>query len=171
MSAGIQNNNQTTNKFDDSFLLTPFSGPQLSGLELESWRQWTWGQISLKLALLPAANFNSGHSLFLLETSQMYLTMSFILKNYWNVTQNQYHFNALPTCKLKTIYQQHNRSCNTILILQCKIMQHNIGGTAQYWQGTQFQILVHFPRCTSRFFGEMVLWIPFNQTHEMNNCR
>ena len=107
MSAGIQNNTQTTNKFDDSFLLTPFSGPQASGIELESWWQWTWGQISLKLALLPAANFNSGHSLFLLETSQMYLTMSFLLKNYWNVTQNQYYFNALATCKLKTIYQQN----------------------------------------------------------------
>ena len=29
------------------------------------------------------------------------------------------------------------------LVLRCKIMQHNNGGTVQYWQRIQFQILVN----------------------------
>ena len=32
-------------------------------------------------------------------------------------------------------------------------MQHNSGGTVQYWQQIQFQILVHLLKGTSRFFG------------------
>ena len=52
----------------------------------------------------------------------------------------------------KTIFHQHSTSFNT-LALWCKIMQHNSGGTVQYWQQIQFQILVHLLKGTSRFFG------------------
>ena len=37
----------------------------------------------------------------------------------------------LPTRKLKTKFHRRNTSYNTTLMLQCKIMQHNNGGTVQ----------------------------------------
>ena len=38
----------------------------------------------------------------------------------------------LATCKLKTTFHQRNTSYNKTLVFQCKIMQHNSGGTVQY---------------------------------------
>ena len=55
----------------------------------------------------------------------------------------------------KTIFHRRNTSYNTTLVLWCKIMQHNSGGTVQYWQQTQFQILVNLPKWYIQiFFGE-----------------
>ena len=40
----------------------------------------------------------------------------------------------------------------TTLALWCKIMQHNSGGTVQYWQRTQSQILANLPKWYIQIF-------------------
>ena len=61
-----------------------------------------------------------------------------------NFTQNQYYFNVLPTHKLRQYFIAATQVATPVL--QCKIMQHNSDGTVQYWQQTQFQILVNLPK-------------------------
>ena len=41
---------------------------------------------------------------------------------------------------------------NTTLVLQCKMMQHNSGGTVKYWPRTQFQILLNLPKWYIQIF-------------------
>ena len=79
---------------------------------------------------------------------------------------------VLPTSKLKAIFHQSNTSCNTALVLQCKIMQLNFGGTKQYWLGTQLQILVNLPKWYIKIFlVNMLVGILINQTQKIDDCR
>ena len=79
---------------------------------------------------------------------------------------------VLPTRKLKAIFHQSNTSCNTALVLQCKIMQLNFGGTKQYWLGTQLQILVNLPKWYIKIFlVNMLVGILINQTQKIDDCR
>ena len=64
-----------------------------------------------------------------------------MITEFLNFTQNQYYFNVLRTRKLRQYFI--NTTQVTTLALRCKIMQHNSGGTVQYWQRIQFQVLVN----------------------------
>ena len=103
-------------------------------------------QISIKLALsllLPI----SIHNLFILETFQVYLTMSLLFGRVLKVLPKINNILMLLTSKLsKDNISLTDKSYNTTLVLQCKIMQPNSDGTVQYWQWTQFQILVNLPK-------------------------
>ena len=60
----------------------------------------------------------------------------------------------------------------TTLALWCKIMQHNSGGTVQYWQRTQFQILVNLPKWYIQIFlVKMVVEVLITLTQKINDCR
>ena len=86
--------------------------------------------------------------------------------------QNHYCFGKIPTGKLKSIFQRHNASYNTTLVLQCRIMQNNNGGTVQYWQRTQFKILVNLQKWYIHIFlVKMVVGILITLTRKINDCR
>ena len=58
------------------------------------------------------------------------------------------------------------------LVLRCKIMQHNNGGTVQYWQRIQFQILVNLLKWYIQIFlVKMVVEVLITLTQKINNCR
>ena len=63
---------------------------------------------------------------------------------------NQYYFNVLRTGKLRQYFIDTTQVAT--LALWYKIMQHNSGGTVQYWQQTEFQILVNFPKWYMQIF-------------------
>ena len=103
-----------------------------SGTFTFCWK-WRWGQISIKLALSSSAANSNSQTFFTWNTQGVFNYVSFIWESSKNVTQNEYYFNVLPTHKLKTIFHRRNTNYSTTMVLQWKIMQHNSGGTVQYW--------------------------------------
>ena len=103
--------------------------------------------------------------------------MSFCCKFLYSSTRNkliliidQYYFNVLQTGKLRQYFIDATQVAT--LALRCKIMQHNSGGTVQYWQQTQFQILVNFPKWyIQTFLVKMVVEVLITLTQKINDCR
>ena len=103
--------------------------------------------------------------------------MSFCCKFLYSSTRNkliliidQYYFNVLQTGKLRQYFIDATQVAT--LALRCKIMQHNSGGTVQYWQQTQFQILVNFPKWyVQTFLVKMVVEVLITLTQKINDCR
>ena len=75
----------------------------------------------------------------------------------------------LSTRKLKAVFQRGNWNYNTILVLQCKIMQHSTGGTIQYWRRTQFQILVKLLKWYTQTFLVKMVGILITQTQKIDD--
>ena len=69
----------------------------------------------------------------------------------------------------KTIFHRGNTSYNTGVAMQH--MQHSSGGTVQYWQRTQFQILVNLPKWYIQvFLVKMVAEVLITLTQKINDC-
>ena len=86
-------------------------------------------KLVLKLALSSAANYNSGHSLFLLETFQMYLTMSLLFgKNLKMLPKTNIFIFYLPlnqdSSKENNSVTQHKLQYNTGVTMQDNVAQH-----------------------------------------------
>ena len=70
----------------------------------------------------------------------------------------------------KRIFHRLNTSYNNGV--PAKIMQHNSGGTVQYWQRIQFQILVNLLKWyIQRFLVKMVVEVLITLTQKINDCR
>ena len=70
----------------------------------------------------------------------------------------------------KRIFHRLNTSYNNGVA--AKIMQHNSGGTVQYWQRIQFQILVNLLKWYIQIFlVKMVVEVLITLTQKINDCR
>ena len=100
--------------------------------------------------------------------------MSFCCKFLYSSTRNkliliidQYYFNVLQTGKLRQYFIDATQVAT--LALRCKIMQHNSGGTVQYWQQTQFQILVNLRKQYIQIFlVKMLVEVLITLTQKIN---
>ena len=103
--------------------------------------------------------------------------MSFCCKFLYSSTRNkliliidQYYFNVLQTGKLRQYFIDATQVAT--LALRCKIMQHNSGGTVQYWKRTQFQMLVNLPKWYIQIFlVKMLVEVLITLTQKINDCR
>ena len=103
--------------------------------------------------------------------------MSFYCKLLYSSTRNkliliidQYYFNVLRTGKLRQYFIDATQVAT--LALRCKIMQHSSGGTGQYWQPTQFQILLNLTKWYIQIFMvKMVVEVLITLTQKINDCR
>ena len=133
---------QTINKLDDSTLVAHLSGFQVSIVELQIiwryadnafvgfqhlcfWESNTYTfQISIKLALCHRCyplEFRTQP--FLFETFQMYLMISLLYEKNLKIPKSILFYRLTDN-----ISETRYNSYNMILVLECKITQHNTGG-------------------------------------------